>query len=680
MKSNILTAGGPLRFQGSRWEFEPGYLEVCAGPWGPKHAFGADVVGSWLAAIDWHADHGLNVMVANIPYAQTDPIYLGWGFHYLLDFAGYPHAEDLFSADFRQRNMEALNRIFSYGRERGVLMLVHHFNYFAPRRMAVAQGWVPRYPGDEADWTDGPAELVSVMRLLTHNCCWNHAGYREFMLRCWRDTMDCLPDLGGFLVTPGEGNHGLFEEPGLPVPPGKQAAGDPAYRAHLPHWYQNDRRYVETSADFIRTFDETIRAAGRFPLVRAWSVEGAPHRMPVGPTYLMKHQLFDCIDAPGDELIGRWLKQGHTLWVEAMFIGENAGPIQWAGLQHFQRIGKDIRGSGVQGALCEHKRGHLDYPSRTINFEAFHAAVQDPARLDDRTAWAARLAPSFGAQADRMLEAMELTGRGVLLMSKVCHRLGEGWGFGGWPTLTPPLQGIVNLGHTNGTPPPWCRGNLVTLKEYLDYLDVNPWHENWQDAVRGHRACPLAALDHAAADAARAEDILDAAQPSVAPEHLLEWRELRCSAALSRLQAAGLAEMCRVKVFMAAVRACALPEKQVELARAALAAVTAAERALAEFREWLIQYPDTHGLGVVLARAAGQAYRTTIRQLQPYRRELQRFLDGDAWTLSRYELMWRAMLLDGPASQPHLAGDGVPLAAYRTTWPATRETNAQPPA
>jgi hypothetical protein len=210
--------------------------------------------------------------------------------------------------------------------------------------------------------------------------------------------------------------------------------------------------------------------------MRAWSVEGAPHFMPKGVTYLIKHQLFDCIDAPGDPLIKRWLAEGHTLWVEAAFIGENAGPVLWTNRDHFRRMAEDIRHSGVEGAAVIYcKERPLETPVNWINFEIFTEALAAPERISDPAPWLAQLTPAFGTGAKNALAAMELVSHSILLLSKIAHRVGEGWSYSMWPTLTPRNEGMLNLGHCGGTPPPWWRGDLFTIKEYMDWLGANPW-------------------------------------------------------------------------------------------------------------------------------------------------------------------------------------------------------------
>ena len=78
-------------FVGSRW-WCPSWLEVPGGPWGASASFRGDVVAGWKAALDWYAENGLNVIIGSIPFTQTDRVYEGWGFHYVLDFKGWPHA------------------------------------------------------------------------------------------------------------------------------------------------------------------------------------------------------------------------------------------------------------------------------------------------------------------------------------------------------------------------------------------------------------------------------------------------------------------------------------------------------------------------------------------------------------------------------------------------------------
>ncbi len=662
-----------LRYRGSRW-WCPSWLEVPAGPWGTASGFQQDVVAGWKAAIDWHADHGLNVIIADIPYSQTDRIYLGWGFHYLLDLSRWPYARDLCSADFRQCNRDTLNAIFDHAQTKGVLCLTQHFNFGAPTRMGCAEGWFVQYPITEADFPATPQHHHSRTGVIALGACWTHPGYQEFMKYCWSETLKLLPGLGGFLVTPGEGQNCVIERTYLPERPDR-VLQDRDHEKLLFHYQSSSTRFIQALADFIRQFTATVTKAQRKPVVRAWGMEGAPHLAPKGPTYLVKHQLFDCIDAPGDYTVKRWQNAGHEVWVEAEVFGENAGPIVWLNADYRQRIAEDIRQSGVAGAVSHINSGCevqlLNDPSACVAFAMFHDSLREPTSLHDTKPYVATLAKSFGKHAATVFRAMELYSHGPLLSSKVAHRLGEGWIFGGWATFTDPAEGLLNLAATNGTPPPWFRGDLATVKEYVDYLDTNPWSPDALKQVRAGRRCPIAALEHAGQQAARAEKLLEKIRADLPAESMREWKVLRCSAALSRVDVECLANACRAKVLFHAVRAGLEPAPQRPLAEQCLAAMEHCEKAAAERREWLIQLPPDHAPVADLCAHQRDVYRDMAIQLQPYRRELNRFLSGEAWTLSRYDLTWRgAMRFRGPVSESLPTGPAVPVANYLVKWPA----------
>ena len=120
---------------------------------------------------------------------------------------------------------------------------------------------------------------------------------------------------------------------------------------------------------------------------------------------------------------------------------------------------------------------------------------------------------------------------------------------------------------------------------------------------------------------------------------------------------------------MASARACIGYEEQKKLAQEGLDAIAACERALAMERESVIQYAPDHGVLVDLVKALGHKYRAAVRQLHPYRREFERFLAGQAWTMSRNELTWRAIALIEVTSEPPLRGDAVPLQPKLAQWP-----------
>ena len=113
------------------WWLHPAYLEGAPGPWIPPSQFTDDPVPTWKRAIDWMADNGINIVIADIPPFWKDRIYMGWGYHYCIDFDKFPEAR-VFSSRFARKNRAVLNEIFTYAADKGVQPFTHHYNFCAP--------------------------------------------------------------------------------------------------------------------------------------------------------------------------------------------------------------------------------------------------------------------------------------------------------------------------------------------------------------------------------------------------------------------------------------------------------------------------------------------------------------------------------------------------------------------
>ncbi|HSH95246.1 MAG TPA: hypothetical protein VK968_13925 [Roseimicrobium sp.] len=617
---------------GSRW-WCPSLLEVPGGPWGTSTSFAGDAAAGWMAAIDWHARNGLNVIIADIPFAQTDRVYIGWGFHYILDLSNWTHGDDLYSLEFRRRNVETINRILAHAKKAGVRVFIHHFNFIAPRRMAVAEGWCKIFSTRAGD-VDTSGLNADAIGVLLHELCWNAKSYQAFMRHCWEATLQVLPDLAGIVATIGEGNAGLFPRPNI-------------------YEYYSSMRFLDVAVDFTNQFVETVRKAGRTPIIRAWGVEWARHLMPKGVDYLVKYQLFDCIDAPADEVLDQWLDHGHDVWAEAEILGENAGPILWTRRDYFKKVGREVRRRRLKGIVSHLNSAFevalLDTPSSRINFELFFAGINSPRSLESAAPWEAVLRETFGDQASGVLSAMELISQGVLNFSRVIHRVGEGFTFGWHIGIAPYRQFPCNLGQANGTPPQWARNGIATIKEYLDYLSTHRWHADALQVVRGERACPIEVMKQAARDAEEAERLLESLVGNLPRAALREWSILRCSAGLCRFRALQIASLSLAKVLFAAVRNSIDPKLQRELAQQSLDAFKDAELAAARVREWAIQIPPGHLTGDAYQRLIADlsnSYQETAFEMSLYTNDLRRLLNGEAWTLSLHEMSWKGLQLD----------------------------------
>ena len=134
------------------WYFLPSFFEYSLGPWQPTMPSNPDLVGLWKQTIDWYADNGLNFIVIQLgPYGGktvpigADRVRHGWGYHYVLNFDKFPEARcttdnpmqrhpdaQPFEPDSIKRNQEIVRAVTDYGKEKGVAVYTHHYNFLAP--------------------------------------------------------------------------------------------------------------------------------------------------------------------------------------------------------------------------------------------------------------------------------------------------------------------------------------------------------------------------------------------------------------------------------------------------------------------------------------------------------------------------------------------------------------------
>jgi len=502
------------------WWLHPAYLEGAPGPWIPPSRFTDDPIPTWKLAVDWMADNGINMVIADIPPFWKDRTYMGWGYHYCIDFDKFPEAR-VFSTRFTRKNRAILDEIFNYAADKGVQPFTHHYNFCAPVNFVRAH---PELHAKLDRHEDGRNNIQDRLGFINGNVCWSEPVYQEFMIECWKEYFRRLPAAAGIMVTPGECHHCSCDQcSGL----GSGAERDPT---------------AETITSFIDAFTATLGSVGKFPIVRAWSTGHGPEwqqKLPKGVPYVFKYSVADCVDAGPDPIVSEWIDSGHEVWISKEISGgANGGPTVWTSPRYFHDVHRNCRALGVPGVIgwdisiwgCISNK----YPIQWANIEAFTRYASDTGEYD-RAPWVEKFTERFGPLGEKFLDALEFLGKVVLGIDKVLFRPGEGymWMFGyhfaeeqGWP-------GTLGQSGPAGTEPPeWARGNMSTLAEMVEYLHDNPWDDEVVQKVSAGRKDPFEFLGelHDAADEARR--ILEEIADSVPDEHRMDFKILRASTQL----------------------------------------------------------------------------------------------------------------------------------------------------
>ncbi len=509
-----------FKFSGTWW-FYPSFLETPPGPWGGPDALDDDPVAGWKRAIEWMADNEMNFVISGIPSYRKDRVYHDWGYHYVIDFDGFPEAQ-VFSQEFVKKNRDKLRAIFSFARERGIAPYIHHYNFCAPVSFVRAH----KEMADKiANYTDGRKSLQDRLGYIYGNVCWNEPVYQKFLMSAIREFFEKIPEAEGILITPGE----------CAFCPCSQCRGEgPDERASAP---------VRTLSHFARTFVDTVKGAGKTPLIRthvAGPLAAAIDKFPRDVTYVVKYSVFDCIDAPPDPAIKAWIDAGHRVWVSKEIAGgENAGPIAWLDPKFFWGVADNLEKLGVEGVIsidsCDYGYTGIPYKMLQANLLSYTHYVNHSGPYD-KEVWEKHFREIFGAAAQRILEAAMLYARVPLNISKMVYGGVEGftWQFPyhlaknkGWPG---------ELGSRQLEPPEWVLGDLLSVNEYVRYLEENEWRDDLLKHVAGERREPLAFFAEQTEAARRGEQMLAEISEDDVPERARqELRLLQASARLAVL-------------------------------------------------------------------------------------------------------------------------------------------------
>ncbi|MFQ6079211.1 MAG: hypothetical protein ACE5NJ_08775 [Thermodesulfobacteriota bacterium] len=482
----------PIKHRGLWWYY-PGYLESPRGPWGSYETYGDQPVRGWKRAIDWMADNGITFIITGIPPYCKDRVIHDWGYHYVLDFDKYPEAR-VFSSDFVANNRRKLQDIFAYAQKKGVRTYIHHYNFIAPEGFVMAHLELWEKLKQRHDYRPDRPYYADRLGFLLVHLCWHESVYKDFMISCWEEFARRFPEVTGILVTPGEFSNCTCD------------------------WCRQNR--PSAIADFVEAFVQVMRTCGKDPLVRTWWSDKYSDMLPRDVTYVVKYSVFDCIGGAGpDPLVKKWLGAGNRVWISKEITGsENGGPIVWANPCYFHEVMNTIRRlqkvDGVVGVLSPDLGAYpLVSWGQFINLVSFvHYANHDEPYDEER--WEALFWEYFGSAGGKVFQAAKAISELVLGISKVIFEPKEGytWGFFYWFKAEGRWPGSIRA---NTDVPEWVRGDMATFREYLDYLDENPWDDQVVERVSRGRKNPFEFLAEITDSARRGWDLLESCREEI---------------------------------------------------------------------------------------------------------------------------------------------------------------------
>ena len=535
--------------------FSPGFFEYSLGPWQPTLPSNPDLVDLWTKTIDWYADNGLNYIVIQLgPYGGdnvpigSDRIYLGWGYHYVLNFDRFPEARCTvesgnrfrpdarpFSQDEIRRNQEIVRSITDHGCEKGVGVYTHHYNFYAPTCLVDAHSELAHLETLRAgNFVDRELPCWDGRQLLHPDLCWNKPLYREFLVACFEEYCDLFPNAAGILVTPGERARCTCIHCIGP------RAGERAARAAR---YQDSPQKRQTIAHFVETFDRTLRAKGRDRLVRSW-IAGINHEwtevLPKGVKYLTKYSVFDVTDGGPNPIVLPWIDSGHDMgFMKAILGNENAGPIVMVVPEVFDQVAKRSSAHGVthMTGVCNSAYG-LTYKRMRVQTtaEVLFANAFGRRRGNGWEVCEKLYRDIFGEFGPSILKAARDYSEVPLKISRVLGTPLEGYtheqhlrfaNFPGKPRSHPgPIAGIND-------PADYLARDIVKFGRYVEYLQEHPWSDDFRQKVTGRRQDPIEFFRTITARAKRGVDALEDLTPRVDAEARDEAELLMLSAGIA---------------------------------------------------------------------------------------------------------------------------------------------------
>ena len=607
------------------WWFHPGYLDTPPGPWGGYDQYGDDPVAVWKLALDWMADRGLNFVVAGIGPEAKDPNYHDWCFHYVLDFPAHPESR-VFSPEFVSENRDMIREIFAHARSNGIAPYIHHYNFGAPFKFVHAHPeLLEKHRRPDGSYA---ARTMDSANLIQGNVCWSEQSYKDYMIACWREFSQAIPEGEGIMVTPGEAANCSCE---------KCAGGQEG-------WNQRRRRVEnhEMVIDFIKTFADTLKTVGKTPLVRNWTLPATGlwlDAMPKGVPYVFKYSGFDAVDCPPQPVVEAWHRAGHTVWVSKEFIGgENAGPIIWNDPSVVWRWADELRRIGIPGVMGIHNTDHglfaLRHKVQFAQLDQFvHSVTHD--KPYDESRWNDYFTDIFGDAGAEVLQAAKLFSALPLNINKVMWERDEGfmWNF---TYYFKELQGWPGTLGITLTPPEWVRGDMVTLRDYVDYLARNPWTDDVIEKVAGAKQNPFTFLEQKTECAKEGMERLEKIEPRIPENARKEFRLLALSAKMSYLTGVQWTNFLRARLLYCGATSGADVETERKLALECLECLDRGVHAMERQLEAVLRYPpDILPFHIYLQRGRGRGLPQRIQHWKRERdaaaRDLEELIQAKVW-------------------------------------------------
>lgn len=461
------------------WWFYPSLLEPCDGPWGRLSEFGHNPVRTWQAIVDWAARLKVDRIITGLEPYSSDRVYNQWGFHYVCRFPQDPAAR-CFDDETIARNVAVIRAIADYGRTRGVGIMFHHYNLMAPERWVQAHPRVRARHEEVHDPVWGHCFHPDRMGHLVANLCWHEPEYRAFLLRCWQEVFESMPELAGAMITAGEFNHCCCEQctGGAPAHTFQEGDGpESAARAEAAKKARDDKR-VELCADLIRTFTGTLAALGKETIVRTWFIGGWMNRLPKGGDYATKYSVFDACWGGPDPVVHDWIAGGHRMWETVAIEAENCGPVLWHDETWCRTTAERLNALNVQGCIV-----HINTQWGHTGHISSFTASRNITRLLEGLSPAAEAISSeedfrkfFGPQAGPAIHrAARLLGAFPLHMTAVVHLAREGFSFGMPPWFDGRWRWPGVLGHPRYQAEPWANPDGLTgIYDLLQTVRVQP--------------------------------------------------------------------------------------------------------------------------------------------------------------------------------------------------------------